>query len=136
MENSLVQWLMNWAFDHGISVTFTSEVRKDLPHCAIAEKRSVLINMNYGDHDQIPFALAHEIGHVMDNDLGVRYYSSATLHSKAEYRANLFGIHLLKEYCVAHDVKIDNPVKFCELFGVPMQLDYIAWLAINETCKM
>lgn len=133
MENNLVQWLMNWAFDHGISVTMTSEIRKDLPHCASAAKKAVVINMNYGNKEEIPFALAHEIGHVVDNDPGIRYYSSATLHDKAEYRANYFGIQLIQQYCDHEDIHISNAVKFCEVFGVPSRLDYIVALNLSKS---
>lgn len=122
MENNLVQWLMNWAFDHGISVTMTSEIKKDLPHCASAAKKAVVINMNYGNKNEIPFALAHEIGHVVDDDPGVRYYSSATLHDKAEYRANQFAIKLLKQYCQVNDINCDNQVDFYRRFGIPERL--------------
>ena len=131
MENDLVQWLMNWAFDHGISVTFNQYLPSSLPHCASAAKRKVLMNWKYGNPDEIPFALAHEIGHVVDDDPGIRYYKSAILHDKAEYRANLFGIHLLKRYCAAHDISIDSTIKFCEVFGVPQKLDYIVSLNIG-----
>lgn len=133
MENNLVQWLMNWAFDHGISVTMTSEIKKDLPHCASAAKKAVVINMNYGNKNEIPFALAHEIGHVVDDDPGVRYYSSATLHDKAEYRANVFGIQLIQQYCDHEDIHVSNAVKFCEVFGVPSRLDYIVALNLSKS---
>lgn len=133
MENNLVQWLMNWAFDHGISVTMTSEIKKDLPHCASAAKKAVVINLNYGNREEMPFALAHEIGHVVDDDSGVRYYSSATLHDKAEYRANVFGIQLIQQYCDHEDIHISNAVKFCEVFGVPSRLDYIVALNLSKS---
>lgn len=122
MENNLVQWLMNWAFDHGISVTMTSEIKKDLPHCASAVKKAVVINMNYGNSGEIPFALAHEIGHVVDDDPGVRYYSSATLHDKAEYRANVFAIKLLRQYCLDNDIDCSNNIDFYHRFGIPERL--------------
>lgn len=133
MGNDLVQWLMNWAFDHGISVTMISEIKKDLPHCASAAKKAVLINLNYGKQREIPFALAHEIGHVVDDDSGIRYYQSATLHDKAEYRANCFGIRLLKKYCQVNDIHIDNPVHFCERFEVPNQLDYVVAVELSKS---
>ena len=130
MENNLVQWLMNWAFDRGISVTFSPYLPSSLPHCASASKRKVLMNWKYGNPDEIPFALAHEIGHVVDDDPGIRYYKSATLHDKAEYRANLFGISLLKQYCIAHDISINSAIKFCEVFGIPEKLDYVVSLEL------
>lgn len=132
MENDLVQWLMNWAFDHGISVTFNPYLPPSLPHCASAAKRKILMNWKYGNPNEIPFALAHEIGHIVDDDPGVRYYTCATIHDKAEYRANTFGIRLLKQYCTNHDIHIDCSVKFCEVFGIPTRLDYIAELELSK----
>lgn len=131
MENDLIRWLMNWAFDHGIAVILTSKIKKDLPHCASASKKTVLINLNYGNWKEIPFALAHEIGHIVDEDKGTRYYSSATLHDKAEYRANTFGVRLLCTYCQVNDIHINNAIKFCEVFGVPSNLDYIVVSALT-----
>ncbi|WP_283582888.1 ImmA/IrrE family metallo-endopeptidase [Limosilactobacillus difficilis] len=132
MEN-LINWLLNYAFDHGIGYVLTDELPSSIPHTASAKHRMILINKHYGNPQEMPFAIAHEIGHVMDGDLGIRYYCSAIIHDKAEYRANVFGIQLIQQYCDHEDIHISNAVKFCEVFGVPSRLDYIVALNLSKS---
>lgn len=121
MEN-LINWLLNYAFDHGIGYVLTDELPSSIPHTASAKRRMILINKHYGNPQEIPFAIAHEIGHVVDGDPGIRYYCSATIHDKDEYRANQFAIKLLKQYCQANDIDCDNQVDFYRRFGIPEKL--------------
>lgn len=131
MENDLIRWLINWAFDHDIGVTITSDLPADLPHCASAKRRSILINRNYGNPAELPFAFAHELGHVLNGDDGIRYYQSASVHNKCEYQANLAGIRLLLKYCRTNDISVDNPVSFCERFGIPSEYEYVVALSMK-----
>lgn len=121
MEN-LINWLLNYAFDHGIGYVLTDELPSSIPHTASAKRRMILINKHYGNQQEIPFAIAHEIGHVMDGDLGIRYYCSAIIHDKDEHRANQFVIKLLKQYCQVNDINCDNQVDFYRRFGIPERL--------------
>lgn len=121
MEN-LINWLLNYAFDHGIGYVLTNKLPSSIPHTASAKRRMILINKHYGNPQEMPFAIAHEIGHVMDGDSGIRYYCSTTIHDKAEYRANQFAIKLLKQYCQDNDIDCDNQVDFYRRFGIPEKL--------------
>lgn len=110
--NELLTYLINYAFDRGISTKLTDELPALVPHSASAKRKSILINLNYGNRKELPFAVAHEIGHVMDGDSGIRYYKSPTIHNKAEYRASTYAVNLLINYCQLQDINCSNPVRF------------------------
>ena len=63
---------------------------------------------------------------------GVRYYSSNTVRTKTEAAANETAMDLLLDYCNAYDIPVSNSVAFCEQFGIPTELDYIAYLKIKR----
>lgn len=126
--NDLITHLINYAFDHGIGVVMTHRLPAHFPSSASAGERKILVNLNWREPTEIPFIIAHEIGHLVNGDNGVRYYSSATIRSKSEAAANSFAIGLLMECCQAQGLVVDNPVTFCERFGVPASLDYLVYL--------
>lgn len=121
MEN-LINWLLNYAMDHGIGFVLTSNLPAFTPHTASAKRRMFVINKKYGSPEELPFAIAHEIGHIMDGDHGVRYYCSATIHDKDEHRANVFAIKLLRQYCLDNDIDCSNNIDFYHRFGIPERL--------------
>lgn len=131
MDN-IMTYLINYALDHGISCMVCPDLPSHIPHSASAKNRKILINPNYGSQNELPFATAHELGHVLNDDAGIRYYQSANVHSKCEYQANLTGIRLLLKYCGQNDIDPSNAVSFCERFGIPLELDYIANLAMSK----
>lgn len=128
-KNFLMTYLLNYAMAHDIGYDLVP-CGKDFTSKALPESRRIIINTDWANQDEIPFITAHEIGHIMNGDTGVRYYDSGTINSKSEYHANIYGIKLLLRFCNDHDITFTNPIKFCEQFGVPMKLDYIASLLI------
>lgn len=123
--NALITYLLNFVMSHNIGYELVP-CSKDFTSKALSESRLIIININWANQNEIPFIIAHEIGHIMNGDTGVRYYDSGPINS--ECHANIYGIKLLLQYCEKHDITIDNPVSFCETFGVPMKLDYIVSL--------
>lgn len=123
--DSLIEWLVNYAFDHNIGVVLTPALQPYTPSTSDGTTRLVVINMNWHRKTEIPFALAHEIGHVINGDQGVHAYT-ATLKTKEEYAANVTGIRLIKDYCLRNEMRFDNYVVFCQQFGIPLELDYLA----------
>lgn len=130
--NDLVNYLLNFAFDQGIGSILTKEPAPDFPSCAISENRMIIINLNWHHPYELPFIIAHEIAHVLEGDPGTCYYSSSTTRIKAEGRANERAIELILNYCHAYDIPVSNSVAFCEQFGIPTELDYIAYLKIKR----
>ena len=131
MKEELMQFLIDYAWDHHIGLEL-GPYRPTFKPCAIPEKRLVIVNTNWKDKNEVPFAFAHELGHIMNGDTGIRYYDSATIQCKSEYQANVFGVKLLLNFCSQHDLAFTNPVKLCEVFGIPMQLDYVTSLLMNH----
>ena len=131
MDN-LISYLVNYGFDRGISTTLTEELPPYFPSSASSKRQKVLINMNWHNQWEVPFSLAHELGHLINHDEGINYYHSETIHTKTEYRANCTAIDILLDYCADNDIEIRNPVIFCEEFGVPANLEYVVSLKLKK----
>lgn len=130
--NNLISYLINYGFDRGISSTLTEELPPDFPSSASSKYQKVLINMNWHNKWEVPFSFAHELGHLINHDEGVNYYHSVTVHTKTEYRANCAAIDILLSYCYDNDIEANNPIDFCERFGIPINLEYIVSLKLRN----
>lgn len=130
--NDLMEWLANFAFDHNIGYILTHMLDSETPSTSYGEQSLVIVNMEWKNHDEIPFSFAHEIGHVLNGDKGINEYSADSISTKEEYRANLTAIQLLITYCHKNDIEINNPMTFCERFGVPTNLEYVVNLKLKE----
>lgn len=131
MDN-LISYLVNYGFDRGISTTLTEKLPPHFPSSASSKYQKVLINMNWYNQWEVPFSLAHELGHLINHDQGINYYHSETVHTKTEYQANCTAIDILLKYCHENDIAITNPVTFCEKFGVPANLEYTVGLKLKN----
>ena len=131
MDN-LISYLVNYGFDRGISTTLTEKLPPHFPSSASSKYQKVLINMNWYNQWEVPFSLAHELGHLINHDQGINYYHSETVHTKIEYQANCTAIDILLKYCHENDIAITNPVTFCEKFGVPACLEYTVGLKLKN----
>lgn len=129
--NDVMTYLINLGFDHGISTTLTDKLPSDFPSSSSLKKQKVIINMNWKNCHEIPFILAHELGHLLNGDNGINYYESGTIHNKTEFQANKTAIVLLVNYCNQNDINFDNPVQFCEQFGIPSELEYVVSMLLN-----
>lgn len=120
--DELIRWLLNYAFDKGINYIITDQLNEDIPSCAIPNKSTIIINSKYGKPTELPFTIAHEIGHVLNGEADVLYFSGFNNHSKIEMRANRRAVKLLLEYCNCHDLSLE-PAKFAETFGIPSSFE-------------
>ena len=130
--DDVLTYFVNFAFDRGISTTLTNELSPSAPSCASAKHRKIVLNMNWSNKPEIPFILVHEISHLINHDKGINYYSSSTIHNKTEYKTNLTAIKLLLNYCNKYDLSFDNPILFCETFGIPTNLNPLVDIAKNS----
>lgn len=128
----LMEWLANYAFSHNIGYILTHMLDKDTPSTSYGEQRLVIINMEWHIKYEVPFSFAHEIGHIMNGDKGINKYSAESVSTKEEYQANLTAIQLLITYCHKNDIEINNPVVFCEKFGIPDNLEYVVSLKLKK----
>lgn len=129
--NDVMTYLINLGFDRGISTTLTDQLPSRFPSSSSLRKQKVLINMNWKNKTEIPFILAHELAHLINKDSGINYYKSVTIHNKTEFEANKTAIDLLVNYCRSNDINFDNPIQFCEQFGIPTDLEYIVALKLK-----
>lgn len=120
--NDAITWLCAYAFDRNINVTLDKlSFSTDVPSCMFG--RSIIINTNWKNQNELPFIIAHEIGHVLNEDEGKLYYSTSTAHSKFETAANERAIDLLLEYCDHEDFLPNNYIDFMELYGIPRYVE-------------
>lgn len=122
MDN-IIDYLLDYASSHSIGYKLTHDLPSSIPSCAFPETHEVLINMEWHNHEELPFQIAHELGHVINGDTGIRYYESFPTRSTSEYKANVVGIQLLLRYCKDNQIVVNNPIDFCERFGVPAHLE-------------
>lgn len=115
--NNLIQWLINFSYDHSIGIEATRKLDPDTPSQSDVANRVVVINMNWHNSVEIPFIYAHEIGHVLCDHL--------VDSPKNEIEANKTAIGLLIKYCWENNINISNPIRFCEEFGIPLRLNYL-----------
>lgn len=126
MENDLLEYLLNFALNHKIGFELMDKANPDWVPVSIAERRLIIINMNWHNKWEIPFQIAHEISHLLNNDQGVQYYSSVANKVKIEGNANSCAIDIFINY---YRTRISdewiNPVTFMEHFGIPLNLEYL-----------
>lgn len=129
--SNVMNWLMDYAFDHQISVILTRYLNPHMPSISDGNNRLTVINMNWHNKNEIPFCFAHEIGHILNGDQGQHKFSAHSVDIKEEYQANLTGTKLLIRYAKSRDINIGNPVSFCEQFGIPTELEYVVALEMK-----
>lgn len=119
-----VTYLLNWALDHDISYVLTSELSSFTPSCSLPSKRKMIINSNWHDKSELPFQIAHEIGHILNKDSGKQYFCLANTTNPVENKANHAGIKLLIEYYFADVPKEQwNVNNFINYYHIPSELE-------------
>jgi Zn-dependent peptidase ImmA (M78 family) len=121
--NELIIYLLNVAFDNGINIVWTDQLAPDKPSCAMPNQNTIIVNNRWRNQDEIPFQLAHEIGHMLNEDEGVLYYCSPASHTKVECGANDKAIDLILNYCVVNDEPTNNYADFMYCYGIPYSLE-------------
>lgn len=124
-RNNVIKWLMNYALDHQIGITFSYAAENDDPSEAFPEYSTAVINANYKNIDEIPFITAHEIGHLMLGHSKKKYYASPANKIRMEREANEYSLDLLTEYCDLNEIYFYNAYAFAEAFGVPKDCYYL-----------
>lgn len=123
--DNLIQWLMNYCFNHKIGVVFN----KDLPPRARPRSYTepgnlVVINGAWLPQTEIPFIFGHEIGHVIEDSAHL-YHATKLGELKGEAFANRFSVELLYKYCVENDFYYSNWYSFAKAFCIPTNLFYL-----------
>lgn len=122
----LLRYLMNYAmFEYHIGVEFTNRLPVYAPSVSYNEPgKLIIMNANWYHPIEIPFLLAHEIGHVLYEDQQYYNLNDQTVnHGEAD--ANIFAINLLRKYCDDNEFHFDSYYKFAKAFCIPHDLYYL-----------
>lgn len=124
--DKLMTYLMNYAmFEHNIGVEFTDKLPSTAPPISYNEPgKLIIMNARWIYPVQIPFLLAHEIGHVLHENACFYHISDLTAN-KGEASENIFAIKLLQKYCVENEIYFDTWYKFAKCFGIPKECYYL-----------
>lgn len=121
--DEIITKLMQYAFDHNIGMVMTHELGDHTPSASRPDNKMIVINLNWYDKREIPFQMAHELGHVINQDEGILYYSSFSNRSSYERAANMTGLDILIPiYVDVTGYSCDNISPFMEQFGIPAYL--------------
>lgn len=123
--NEIITDLLNYALDHKIGIVMTKELSSDSPSYVIPNLNTIFINSGYKDKQQIPFHIAHEIGHMMDSDFNktnALYFTPTK--AKFELSANKKAIDiLLPFYLKDKNIEYINHIEFMKTFSIPYHLE-------------
>lgn len=120
--DEIMEWLCKFAYDHNIEVTIDNvHFSSSVPSSCFG--KHVIINMNWDNEEEIPFIFAHEIGHVLNGNGGVLYYSTITSQTKIESAANDKAIELIIEYGQEIDELPADYITFMQSYHIPAFLD-------------
>lgn len=122
----LMQYLMNYAiFDCHIGIQFSNRLPFYAPSVSYNEPgKLIIMNSNWLYPTQIPFLLAHEIGHVFYEE--EKYFNLNDITKRSgEAQANVFAIKLLRRYCTENEYHFSSCYQFARCFGIPCECYYL-----------
>ncbi|MFD1411118.1 M48 family metalloprotease [Lapidilactobacillus gannanensis] len=119
--DDLLNKLLNYAMEHGIGYCIES-FSPEIPPLVDTERHLIILNSNWQNQKELSMQVAHEIGHVINGDVGTLHYSPCS-DSSAEADANRYAIKLLVfMYFEDIDQEDTNEEQFMDDLAIP------AWL--------
>ena len=125
LMDPVITYLLNFAYDHHIGYTLIHDYNSGWPSFASPDDNMILINMDWYKKNDVPLIIAHEIGHMLDEDSCYLYDESTPAQLKSENRANLKAIDLLLNYCNDNDIEFDNYMTFLQQFNIPLKYEIV-----------
>lgn len=123
MINSLVDYLLQYAFEHGIGCDI-EPLDTNTPPRAVIEYSLIIINSNWHKKEEIPFTIGHEIGHIMNGDI-IFDCQSPSIYYPLERNADRYSVDLIFNYSLKFENPLREPGIFIEQYGIPYRmLDY------------
>lgn len=122
----LLKYLMNYAmFDCHIGIEFTNKLPSYAPSVSYNKPgKLIIMNSNWPYPTQIPFLLAHEICHVLNEEKSYFNLNDRTKNS-GEAQANISAIKLLQRYCIENEFHFSNIFQFARSFAIPQECYYL-----------
>lgn len=119
--NELIEYLLNYTFDHGIGYKLVRADPYD-PSLSLKKHNLMVINLNWHNQSELPFIIAHEIGHFILGDKGILYYSSFSGQNSEEKSADLYSLNLLYDYACSRGQYFEEPGQFLSAYGIPSRM--------------
>ena len=124
--NNLINWLMNYCFDHDIGACLTNELPDEIGGKSyVIPADLVVVNNNWHNELEIPFIIGHELGHLMLGHKRKEFDESPTKRILMERAANEYSLYLLTEYCDLHEIYFYDKYTFAHAFGIPKDCYYL-----------
>ena len=122
----LMRYLMNYAmFEYHIGVEFTDKLPPYAPSVSYNDPgKLIIMNANWLYPTQLPFQLAHEIGHVLHEN-EIYFNLNDITNRKGEAQENAFAIQLLQQYCIENEFHFSNIYQFAKSFAIPRECYYL-----------
>ena len=119
--NELIEYLLNYAFDHEIGYKLVRADPYD-PSLSLKKHNLMVINLNWHNQSELPFIIGHEIGHFILGDEGIMYYSSFSGQNSEEKSADLYSLNLLYDYACSRSQYFEEPGLFMSAYGIPSRM--------------
>ena len=127
----ILDYLYAIALKKGIAIATTKDLAPETPSLSLNSRKTIIVNMNWYNTSEIPFIIAHELSHMLNDDSGVLYYSTSSAEIAIEGAANKKAISMLINYAKMEDANTLNPVQFMEQFGIPSKFEDIVINQLN-----
>ncbi|WP_265483710.1 MULTISPECIES: ImmA/IrrE family metallo-endopeptidase [unclassified Lactobacillus] len=141
--DEMLEYLYNFCTKHHIRVVnFTNqEIKNTLGHISNSVSDTsqvpsfsfpntiygfpcIFINLEYYKPLEIPFMVAHEIGHILEGNPDNFIYLHNGI-SQEERQANLFAINLIDSYASERNYHYSSIYQFAQCFNIPNKYYYL-----------
>lgn len=131
-DDDTVTYLFSFAFNHGVSTIASYQLSPDTPSFSVPDKRKMVINMNIRNKKELPFQIAHELGHIFNHDHGKEFYYLKNVDTPVEVDASKTAICLLASYYFDElPTSTWNIDKFFNYYCIPTT--YKDWFTNNKS---
>ena len=92
----------------------------DFPSISFHKANKMYINLNWKNQWEIPFIIGHEMGHLVNGDIGTwEYQSGPSSKGSKEHNADIFSLKMIFDYAMNQIDAPSEPCDFIDQFGIP-----------------
>lgn len=125
INNEAVTYLMNLAIENNIGVEFMN-LSPTTPPGVNVKGKLIAMNANWHNRDDLPIQLAHELGHIFNNDDSQSCLYFSPSKNGIEGKANQTGISILmRPYLASKEKENISSTDFITTFHLPLSLESI-----------
>lgn len=133
MNNEVKTYLMQIAYDNQIAITFFDNLDPSTPPASDTRVRKIAMNSRWHNKSEIPFQLAHELGHILLDHQSSEVLYFTPYKYGLELEANKYAISLLLPMYLEDKNKEDiNVHRFMDTFSIPYHLEDVVIQEINS----